>query len=216
MKRVIILGASLSVFCIGIPIAVSSSLRAKPIQSTNRQKPVVRQVGDVERLYGLPVFRTHASYIAPDNIEEMIQRSELIVIGKTPKNVTEGKAVLPRASDGTIHGVYTEVPFNISRTFKGNKDIKEITIAQSAAVVRLEDGTPPYLQVMGEYTPMEPNTRYLMFLRRGTPGSGGEHLYVPIGVAYGQHNLTSDTEEKKFPDPIFKSIRKLARERFKE
>jgi len=216
MKRVIILGVSLFAFCAGIPVAVSSSIRTKPIQSTNPQKPVVREMGGVERLYGLPVFRTHASYIAPDDIEEMIRRSELIVIGKTPKNVAEGKSVLPRDDEGTIHGAYTEVPFKISKTFKGDKDLKEITLAQAAAVVRPEDGKPAYIQVLGEYTPVEPNTRYLMFLKRGNPGSGGEHLYTPIGVVYGQHNLTSDAEEKKFPDYLFKSLRKLVRERFKE
>lgn len=216
MKRVIILGASLLAFCVGIQVAVSSSLRTKPTQSTNLQQSVAREMGGVERLYGLPVFRTHASYIAPDDIEEMIRRSELIVIGKTPKNVTEGKAVLPRTDDGTIHGVYTEVPFKISKTFKGDKDLKEITLAQAAAVVRPEDGTSAYIRVLGEYTPVEPNTRYLMFLRRGKLSSGSENLYTPIGVVYGQHNLTSDAEAKKFPDHTFKSLRKLVRERFKE
>lgn len=216
MKRVIILGASLLAFCVGIPIAVSSSLRARPIPSTNHQKPVARKVGDAERLYGLPVFRTHASYIAPENIEEMIQRSELIVIGKTPKNVTEGKAVIPRADDGTIHGVYTEVPFKITKTFKGDKNLKEITLGQAAAVIPSENGQPEYIQIVGEYTPVEPNTRYLMFLKKPTPETDNPNLYVPIGVAYGQHNLTSDAEEKKFPDSTFKAIRKLARELFKE
>lgn len=216
MKRFIILGASLLAFCIGLPIAVSSSQRAKPIQSTSQQKPVARGVGDVERLYGLPVSRTHASYIAPDNIEEMIQRSDLIVIGKTPKSVTEGKAVIPRADDGTIHGVYTEVPFKITKTFKGDKNLKEITLGQAAAVIPSENGQPAYLQIVGEYTPVEPNTRYLMFLKKPTPETDNPNLYVPIGVAYGQHNLTSDAEEKKFPDPTFKVLRKLVRERFKE
>ena len=122
MKRVIILGASLLAFCVGTPIAVSSLLQAKPIQSTNHRKPVAREVGNVERLYSFPVFRSHTSYIAPADIEEMIQRSDLIVIGKTPKNVTEGKAVIPRADDGTIHGVYTEVPFQIAKTFKGREN----------------------------------------------------------------------------------------------
>jgi hypothetical protein len=173
-------------------------------------------MGGVERLYGLPVFRTHASYFVPENIDELIQKSELIVIGKTPKNVSEGKAVLPRADDGTIYGAYTEVPFKISKTFKGNKNLKEITLAQGAAVVRPEDRKSAYIRVVGDYTPVEPNTRYLMFLMRGTPGSGGENLYTPVALVYGQHNLTSDAEEKKFPDPTFKSLRKLVRERFKE
>jgi hypothetical protein len=216
MKRVIILGASLLAFCVGIPVAVSSSLRTKPVQSTNPQKSVVREMGGVERLYGLPVFRTHASYIAPDDIEEMIRRSDLIVIGKTPKNVAEGKAVIPRADDGTIYGVCTEVPFNITKTFKGDKNLKEITLAQAAAVIPSENGQPAYIQIVGEYTPVEPNTRYLMFLKKPTPETDNPNLYTPIGVAYGQHNLTSDAEEKKFPDYLFKSLRKLVRERFKE
>ena len=96
---------------------------------------------------GIPALRTHAtSYMAPDNIDELIQRSSLIVIGKTPKSLTEGKAVLPRTKDGTIHGVYTEVPFKISKTFKGNKNLKQITIAEAAAVVRPGNGKPAYIQ----------------------------------------------------------------------
>ena len=216
MKRIIILGAPLLAFCVGISIAVSSSLRAKPIQSTNHQKPVARKAVNVERLYGFPVFRSHASYIAPADIEEMIQRSELIVIGKTPKNVTEGKAVIPRADDGTIHGVYTEVPFKITKTFQGDKNLKDITLGQAAAVIPSENGQPTYIQIVGEYTPVEPNTRYLMFLKKPTPETDNPNLYVPVGVVYGQHNLTSDAEEKKFPDSTFKTLRKLVRERFKE
>jgi hypothetical protein len=216
MKRAIILGASLLAFCIGISIAVSSSPRAKPIQSTNHQKPVARKVVNVERLYGFPVFRSHASYFAPADIEEMIQRSELVVIGKTPKNITEGKAVIPRADDGTIHGVYTEVPFKITKTFQGDKNLKDITLAQAAAVIPSENGQPAYIQIVGEYTPVEPNTRYLMFLKKPTPETDNPNLYVPVGVVYGQHNLTSDAEEKKFPDSTFKTLRKLVRERFKE
>jgi hypothetical protein len=216
MKPVIILGAPLLAFCVGIPIAVSSLPRAKPIQSANHQKPVAREVGEVERLYGFPVFRTHASYFAPADLEELIQRSELIAIGKTPKNVTEGKAVIPRADDGTIYGVYTEVPFKIAKTFKGDKKLKEITLAQAAAVIPAENEQPAYIQIVGEYTPIEPNTRYLMFLKKPTPETDNPNLYVPIGVIYGQHNLVSDEEEKKFPDRTFKEIRKLVRERFKE
>ncbi len=216
MKRVIISVAPLLAFCVGISIAVSSSLRAKPIQSTNYQKPVARKVVNVERLYGFPVFRSHASYIAPADIEEMIQRSALVVIGKTPKNVTEGKAVIPRADDGTIHGVYTEVPFKITKTFQGDKNLKDITLGQAAVVIPSENGQPAYIQIVGEYTPVEPNTRYLMFLKKPTPETDNPNLYVPVGVVYGQHNLTSDAEEKKFPDSTFKTLRKLVRERFKE
>ena len=216
MKRVIILGASLLTFSVGVPIAVSSSLRSIPIPSTNHHKTTARQVVGVERLYGFPVSRSHASYIAPADIEEMIQRSDLIVIGKTSKNVTQGKAVIPRADDGTIYGVYTEVPFKITKTFKGDKNLKEITLGEAASVIPSENGKPAYIQIVGEYTPVEPNTRYLMFLKKPTPETDNPNLYVPIGVAYGQHNLTSDAEEKKFPDYAFKTLRKLVRERFKE
>ena len=94
--------------------------------------------------------------------------------------------------------------------------MKEITLGQAAAVILSENGQPAYIQTVGEYTPVEPNTRYLMFLKKPTPETDNPNLYVPIGVVYGQHNLTSDVEEKNFPDHTFKSLRKLVRERFKE
>lgn len=217
MRRVIILGAIASVFGVGSAVAFYPSIGTRPAQNANQhQELVAKKAHQIERLYGFPASRTHASYIAPDNIEEMIQRAELIVIGKTPKKVTEGRTVVPRDAEGTIHGVYTEVPFKIQKTFKGNKDIKEIVLAQAAGVVHPTDGTQAYLQIAGDYTPVEPNTAYLMFLVKGHASQDGDNIYTPIGVAYGQHNLASDDEEKKFPDPIFKQIRKLARERFRE
>ena len=177
---------------------------AKPVHSPQR-----------EFIGKYPVVRTHASFIVPESLEDMANKAELIVIGRATKSLTDGVVTLPRDSEGFIVAPYTEVPFKVNKVFKGNKDLKEIRLGQPAALIQ-EPGQKPHVRIMGDYTPVEPNKKYLMFLIKGTPGSGGENLYFAIGVVYGQHALTSDSEEKAHPTELFKQIRKLARQQYKE
>jgi hypothetical protein len=206
MRRIIFLSALLLIGATA-PIALSSDGFSNSKNTSSNSVP--------EMIDGYPVSRTHGSIITVDTVGELMQRSDLIVIGKTTKSITQGTPTLPRDSDGGIYGVFTEVDFKVQKVFKGDKNLKEIRLGQQAAFIQ-EPGQQPYVRVFDEYTPMEPNTKYLMFLKKGLPGTLGENLYFPVGVYFGQHNLVSDAEEKRASNKVFKEIRKLVRQQFKE
>jgi hypothetical protein len=167
-----------------------------------------------EMIDGLPVMRTFGSIITPDNIDDMISKSEIIVIGKTDKSVRQAISTLPRNSDGVIYSAFSEVPFKVTKVFKGDKDLKEIRVGQLAALI--EEKGQSYIRAIEDYMPMEPNQKYVLFLQKGMPGTLGEKLYFSTGVIFGQHNLENNKEEEAFTEPTFKEIRKAVKERFKE
>jgi hypothetical protein len=206
VSALFVLGGT-SVIACSNPINTQS---ARPVIRGNPTSSVIR-----ERINGYPVMRTHGDIISVDNVNELMERSDIIVIGKTSKSITEGIATLPRDSDGDIYSPYTEVPFKVNKVFKGDKGLKEIRLGQEAALIQ-EPNKPSYVRIFGDYVPVEPNTKYLMFLKKGMPGSGAEDLYFPVGIIFGQHNLVSDNEETRYPNATFRQIRKLVRQQFKE
>jgi hypothetical protein len=167
-----------------------------------------------EMIDGFPLVRTSASFMFPDNIDDLIAKSEVIVIGKTDRSVAQAIQTIPRNSDGWVFGAFSEVPFKVTKVFKGDKDLKEIRLGQAAALI--EEKGRSYIQAIDDYIPMEPNQKYLLFLQKGMSGTPGENLYFSTGLIFGQHNLENNKEEEAFTYPLFKEIRKAVKERFKE
>jgi len=197
----------------GLAIVASLQARPKPIAGT---KPEVHQVFSQkeETIKGLPVKRLPGSIIPIDGLDDLITKSDLIVIGKTDKSVAEARSIIGRDHEGFIATAVSEVPFKVSKVFKGDPTLKEIRLGQQAAVVQ-ENGKS-YIRVFDEYTPLEPGKKYVLFLRRGM--DTGEGLYFPTGVMYGKYNVDGGDarEDAAFDDPTFKAIKKAVKDRFKE
>ena len=197
----------------GLTSVVSLQAYSKPIAGT---KPQVHQVSDqkVETINRLPVKRLPGSIIPIDGLDDLIAKSDLIVIGKTEKSVAEARSIIGRDHEGFIATAISEVPFKVSKVFKGDPTLKEIRLGQQAAVVQ-ENGKS-YIQVFDEYTPLEPSKKYVLFLRKGI--GTGEELYFPTGVMYGKYNVDGgDTrEDAAFDDPIYQTIKKAVKARFIE
>lgn len=166
-----------------------------------------------ERIGNLEVRRSMMECIyAPDNIEKLIAKSDIIAIGEPATSVTESKTLIQRYSNGSVIGAISEVEFKVSKVFKGDFNAKSIKVGQQAAVMT-DKRNRKFIQVLEGYQPMEKNKKYLLFLRKGLSGN----LYFPNGVMYGKHNTDgTDKEEAKSIDVKVNAIRKLALERFKE
>ncbi|WP_375473201.1 hypothetical protein [uncultured Nostoc sp.] len=197
----------------GLANAASLQARPKLIAGT---KPQVHQVSSqkVETIKGLPVKRLPGSIIPIDGLDDLIAKSDLIVIGKTDKSVAEARSIIGRDREGFIATAVSEVPFKVSKVFKGDLTLKEISLGQQAAVV--PENWKSYIRVFDEYTPLEPGKKYVLFLRKGI--ATGEGLYFPTGVMYGKYNVDGGDarEDAAFDDPTFKAIKKVVKDRFKE
>lgn len=196
-------------------LAIVASLQVRP-KSIAKTKPQVHQVSfqEVETIKGLSVKRLPGSIIPIDGLDDLIAKSDLIVIGKTEKSVAEARSIIDRDHEGFIATAISEVPFKVSKVFKGDPTLKEIRLGQQAAVVQ-ENGTS-YIRVFDEYTPLEPGKKYVLFLRKGI--GAGEELYFPTGVMYGKYNVDGGDprEDAAFDDPMYKDIKKAVKDRFKE
>lgn len=197
----------------GLASVASLQARQQPIAGT---KPQVHQVSSqkVETIEGLPVKRLPCSIIPIDGLDDLIAKSDLIVIGKTDKSVAEARPIIGKDHEGFIATAVSEVSFKVSKVFKGDPTLKEIRLGQRAAVVQ-ENGQS-YIRVFDEYTPLEPGEKYVLFLRKGI--DTGEGLYFPTGVMYGKYNVDGGDARKDaaFDDPTFKAIKKAVKDRFKE
>lgn len=197
----------------GLASVASLQARQSPIAGTKSQ---VHQVSSqkVETIKGLPVKRLPGSIIPIDGLDDLIAKSDLIVIGKTDKSVAQARSIVGRDREGFIATAVSEVPFKVSKVFKGDPNLKEIRLGQQAAVVQ-ENGKS-YIRVFDEYTPLELGNKYVLFLRKGI--DTGEGLYFPTGVMYGKYNVDGGDarEDAVFDDPTFKAIKKAVKDRFKE
>jgi hypothetical protein len=102
-----------------------------------------------EMIDGLPVVRTFGDFMTVDNIDELIEKSDIVAIGKTSKSVREAIPMLPKTPDGTIYSAFSEVPLKINKIFKGDKSLKEIRVGQLAAVIQ-ENGRS-YIRAFDQY-----------------------------------------------------------------
>ena len=205
----------LSVLTISLVLlgATGYALSQNTSSKTVAQPSHVKLPPQAERIGNLEVMRSMMECIyAPDNIEELIAKSDIIAIGKPATSVTESKTLIQRHSDGSVIGAISEVEFKVTKVFKGDSNTKSVKVGQQAAVMT-DKHHRKFVQILEGYQPMEKDKKYLLFLRKSLSGN----LYFPNGVMFGKHNTDgTDKEEVKSIDVRVNAIRKLALERFKE
>lgn len=191
LKSLLIAVVGLAV-CIGfakINAQVANSKLQNPVQSSQQpSKPA-------EKIEQFNVVRTQGSITAPRTLEEMVDKADLIVIGRPSQSIAESAALVKRDSEGYINEAISQTEFKVSRVLKGNLDSKNIFVGQQAAIVKEKGDIEPTLLLLEEYQPLVKNAKYLLFLRKGLDGSP---LYFPSGVYFGKINLDgNDQGEKK-------------------
>lgn len=164
-----------------------------------------------EMLEGLTVTRTQGSIIAPKDVEDLIAKSDIIVIGKPTQSIPESTPLIQHDFGGYA---ISQTEFKVERVLKGASYSDTLLIGQQAAIVADRITGKSFLQVFYDYQPLVKNAKYLLFLKKGLNGSA---LYFPVGVYYGKFNVDgTDQAENKIENPDFKLIRKNVFERFKE
>ena len=171
------------------------------------------QAKSIERIDGLPVRRRSGAFASPENLDELINLSTLIVIGKVNKNLRESEPLITRDAEGFISEAVSFTDMKVNKVFKGDANIKgqTIKIGQHVAILKDESGNE-YISAVEGAQPFQKG-RYLLFLQK----ANGVDAYVPLGLYFGRHNLdNTDNSEESIDSLSFQDMRKLVRQRFKD
>lgn len=147
-----------------------------------------------EALRSLPVVKVQGNHILFDSIEEVEKYADLIVVGKTTKDLEEGQPVVKRFPNGRIEDYYTLTSFEIKKVLKGSTDSNEIQVIQRA--VTMNEAGQQYILMNEDYSLLKRNSPYVLFLAK-VDGVG----YGPISLNQGKFSLDkTDKEERKIEE----------------
>ncbi len=198
--------AAIAVFGVGLVITNNTTNGAA--QSTEKV------FASAEIIEDLTVTRVEGSFIAPKDIEDLIAKSDIIVIGKPTQSIAESTPLIQRDSEGYVTEAISQTEFKVQLAIEGASPSDTLLIGQQAAIIPDKNTAKSVLQVFDDYQPLVKNAKYILFLKKGLNGSP---LYFPVGLYYGQFNIDgTDSAENQIESPHFKSIRKDVMERFKE
>ncbi|WP_414619816.1 hypothetical protein [Calothrix sp. CCY 0018] len=196
-----------------IAIFVASLIITKNTANSVAQS-TEKVLSSTEIIEDLTVARVDGDIIVPKDIEDLIAKSDIIVIGKPTQSIAESTPLIQRDSDGYISVAISQTEFKVQRAIKGASSSDTLLIGQQAAIVPDKNTDKSVLRVFDDYQPLVKNAKYILFLKKGLNGSP---LYFPTGVYYGKFNIDgADRSENKIENPHFKSIRKDVMKRFKE
>ena len=168
MKKYITLG--IGVMVIGSSLLIGLNLRQENKISYNK---------DVE---------FSASYIIPDNLEQIEERSTLIVEG-----VFTGERKLDK--DEEVLGPSSISQFKVNKVYKGTIDNNIISVIEPC---EFENGN--FINVEG-YVPMQEKEKYTIFLRENKTEYGKQ--YTIVSLNFGKYNLSN----KDTLEPISEDIK---------
>lgn len=128
-----------------------------------------------------------ASYVVPDDLDSLEDRSEIVVSG----TFTGDRKI---DSDESLVGPSSVSSFNIDEVYKGKLASKTISVLEPCA---FEDDN--FINIEG-YIPMKENEEYLLFLRENDTLDGKQ--YSIISMSFGKYNLSSN----KTISPVSRTI----------
>lgn len=158
----------------------------------------------------LPVVKVQGNHILFDSIEEVEKYADLIVVGKTTKDLEEGRPVVVRFPHGGIEDYYTLTPFEIKKVLKGSTDSNEIQVIQGA--VTMNEAGKQFILMNEDYSLLKRNSPYVLFLAK-VDGVG----YSPISLNQGKFSLDkTDQEERKIEkeDPQYVNLKTQALKKY--
>jgi hypothetical protein len=193
--------------------ACSSNL--KPQESRLIDAVAQSQAIEADTINGIPVNRTPASTAIYTSVDEMENKSDLVVIGKATdsleeltktqitdqeqfsKLATPGHSVIAIDSNSMIAGYSSNRRFKVQKVLKGpDPKLKSIVISEPAAFY---DGS---IVALSGYSPLEKNEKYVLYLKHATSEyATTEPTFSVSGIQFGKHNLSkTDKKEQKRVD----------------
>ncbi len=198
--------AAIAVFVAGLVMTNNTTNGAA--QSTEKV------FASTEIIEDLTVIRVEGDIIIPKDIEDLIAKSDIIVIGKPTQSIAQSTPLIQRDSEGYVSVAISQTEFKVQLAIEGASSSDTLLIGQQAAIVPDKNTAKSVLRVFDDYQPLVKNAKYILFLKKGLNGSP---LYFPVGVYYGKFNIDgTDSAENQIESPHLKLIRKDVMERFKE
>ena len=117
-----------------------------------------------------------ASYIIPQNLEELESKTEIIVKGRFTGETEIDK-------DKNVIGPSTISQFKVNKTYKGNISQDTISVIEPYKIEKKD-----FTNIEG-YLPMEDDKEYILFLRENNVQS--KKQYTIKSISFGKYNLTS-------------------------
>ena len=155
-----------------------------------------------------------------DNMDELIEDSTLIVIASPEKTFTDevptfldinGNAV-ESYEQASRSNCYTLRDFKINKVLKGDKSLKEVTVAERFVEIN-SDGTDKIIGPKGEYIAKK-NAKYMLFLMPSN--YKGNHYFTYYNV--GKINIDGKDPncEQIVDNKMLNEIKKEYKNEFKE
>jgi hypothetical protein len=167
-----------------------------------------------EKIEGFNVVRNSGQIYAPRDLEEMVNKADLVVIGKPSQGIAESTTIIKRDSAGYLNSAVSQTKFKVSRVLKGKLDSENILVGQQAAIVKEKDDASYTMLLLEDYQPLVKNAKYILFLKKGLDG---KPWYFPLGVYFGKINLDGKDQAEQKTDfaPEVRAIHAAARIRYR-
>lgn len=192
------MATSLLMVAVGLAIRVGFAKTNAQVANSKLQNPVQlsQQPSNLaEKIEGIKVLRISGQIIAPSSLENMVDKADLIVIGRPSQSIAESTPVIKRDSAGFLNTAYSLTEFKVSKVLKGDLDLKTIIVGQQAAIIQEKGDVEPTLVVLEKYQPQVKNAKYILFLKKGLRNKS---QFFPTGVYFGKLNIDgNDPGEKK-------------------
>ena len=153
----------------------------------------------------ISIFQTMGSFIVPRSFREMVEISDVIVIGESLESIEDSEVRISRSvSDGLFDGAFSVTEFRIEKALKGDFQVSDniISIGQSVVILSGEDFGMPGSEASTElqlvlftqenYRPIKAGAKYILFLRKGL--AQGSDVYFPTGNTTGRVNIDGTDE----------------------
>ncbi|OPY58029.1 MAG: hypothetical protein A4E55_01202 [Pelotomaculum sp. PtaU1.Bin035] len=144
----------------------------------------------------------HGSHAYYSSAKDMETKADLIIVGTPTKAFNDCTPTITYNNSGRYENFYTITDIRISKILKGEYKDDIVPVAQNAAIDKREK----IMLIDDDYSPMEKDKKYLMFLKKNQ--SNG--FYYILGVNQGKHNIDNfDNNEKELleNDTHYKKLR---------
>lgn len=150
-----------------------------------------------------------------ENADELSKQAELIVIGHPTKDFDEETPTVYDNSAGRYESFFTPTSFKVQKVLKGEYDEKFITVLQTAANADSLDGNGKVFLCPDDYTVMEKNKKYILFLAKDDENEG----YWIKALNQGKFNIdNTDIREQKLSkeNELFGQLKKDVLKKYKD
>ncbi len=187
--------------------------------------------------YKLPIQFNPANHMIYETNEELEKDSDLIIVGKIKtdfeqsqpivveqkkagtEKLRESQSVVVKDKIGIVD-YYTITPVDVKKVVKGSFSEKQVKVIEAGAVVE-EAGKTKYIMARENFSPLQKNSKYLLFLKKIDPSTYPNLADVYSIISINQGKFNADGTDKKELDvegknDRYKKLKESTLEKFKK